>query len=105
MEVGRLAAYARRGTLALVLAAGAAVGLAPRAAPAAPVGINLGQVTDWDTTATFADIVKHARGWQRIGSSTTNDAPKDANGWPTTDASIGYDTTFHGGTYSISFIG
>ena len=70
------------------------------------IGINLSSVHDWDGDLLFADAMKQARAWSSP-NTTDGQAPVDANGWPTTDASI---VVFQGranmdGTYALSFRG
>lgn len=62
---------------------------------------------DYSTDVVFADAMRSHRYWDKIVSSASDDAPKDANYWPITDATClvwaGAQNTH--GTYKLSFLG
>ena len=53
-----------------------------------PIGANLGGVSDWSRTNEFADLVKQSRTFGTPGTPWDENAPLDADGWPTGDAGV-----------------
>jgi hypothetical protein len=93
------------------LAVVAAAALWPTAGAAGPIGVNLFYVSDYEPQHFFADIIRQARPWGRIGS-VQEPVPVDAEGWPTGDAGLIVLTGLGGkpqagaaGTYKLSFLG
>jgi hypothetical protein len=73
----------------------------------AKTGINVGFETDWAPEQGFADVIKSSRRWGSPNAPWDENAPIDANGWPTGDAGtvlISAGKNIHG-TYKISFTG
>lgn len=75
--------------------------------PAAPLGVNLENVADWDRSSMFADAMKHARHWGSVNKPWDQQAPVDADGWPTGDAGVVVmvDIPRMAGVYKLSFTG
>ncbi|WP_417911712.1 fibronectin type III domain-containing protein [Candidatus Electronema sp. TJ] len=74
------------------------------------IGINTHLNIDYNIDKPFADAMRVHRSWDQIGSNAgANDAPRDANGWPTTDAAClvyhGLRTESNHGTYRLTFNG
>ena len=74
------------------------------------IGVNSHMNVDYNIDKPFADAMRVHRTWDRIGSrGGADDAPKDAQGWPTTDASClvyhGLVTRANHGTYRLTFNG
>ncbi|GAB4509451.1 MAG: hypothetical protein Tsb0026_09720 [Sulfuricaulis sp.] len=71
------------------------------------MGVNLENVADWDRSTMFADAMKHARHWGSVNMPHDEQAPVDANGWPTGDAGvvIMIGVPHMVGTYKLSFTG
>ncbi|MCF2491603.1 Ig-like domain-containing protein [Dyadobacter sp. CY347] len=79
-------------------------------AQASRIGINLANPgLDYGSDVVFADAMKSSRQWDKINSTSTDgdDAPKDANYWPTTDARclVWADAPLTHGTYKLYFTG
>ena len=99
-----------RPSLWLVLAACALLGRPVHASePADPaahyVGMNVWFLSDWDGSNAFANIMEHARAWQKRNWSDGM-ATVDSEGWPLEDAStviFGRDNQL--GTYRLLFEG
>jgi len=94
---------------ALALAAAAA--LWPASAAAGPIGVNLFYVSDYEPQHFFADVIRQARPWSRVGNPR-EPVPVDADGWPTGDAGImvlsglgGKPQPGAAGIYKLSFVG
>jgi fibronectin type 3 domain-containing protein len=66
------------------------------------VGLGTWFVNDWDGSFAFADAIKQSRHW--MDAAWKNDAPADALGWPTSDAStviLTADPAHANGTYKL----
>jgi hypothetical protein len=53
-----------------------------------PLGVNLEGLSDYARIPLFADAIKTSRRWGPVGTPWDENAPTDANGWPTGDASL-----------------
>lgn len=75
--------------------------------PAAPLGVNLENVADWDRSGMFADAMKHSRHWGSVNMPEDEQAPVDADGWPTGDAGVVImaNVPHMAGVYKLSFTG
>lgn len=75
--------------------------------PAVPLGVNLEGVVDWGRSIMFADAMKHARHWGSVNVPHDEQAPVDADGWPTGDAGVVVmiGVPHMAGTYKLSFTG
>ncbi len=74
------------------------------------IGMNTHLNIDYNIDKPFADAMRVHRSWDRIGSGAgADDAPRDASGWPTTDAIClvyhGLRTGANHGTYRLTFNG
>uniref|UniRef100_UPI00405759EB fibronectin type III domain-containing protein n=1 Tax=Candidatus Electronema sp. TaxID=2698783 RepID=UPI00405759EB len=74
------------------------------------IGMNTHLNIDYNIDKPFADAMRVHRSWDRIGSGAgADDAPRDASGWPTTDAIClvyhGLRTAGNHGTYRLTFNG
>ncbi|WP_372522140.1 hypothetical protein [Sulfuricaulis sp.] len=72
-----------------------------------PLGVNLEGVVDWGRSIMFADAMKHARHWGSVNAPNDEQAPVDADGWPTGDTGvvIMIGVPHMEGTYKLSFTG
>ncbi len=72
-----------------------------------PLGVNLEGVVDWSRSTMFADAMKHARHWGSVNTPNDEQAPVDADGWPTGDAGVVIMTgvPHMAGVYELSFTG
>jgi len=79
----------------------------PPPSGAANLGVNLGVVSDWDPGQPFADAMKSARHFGSASAPYDEQAPVDAQGWPTGDAGVVVMVGIPnmGGTYRLSFTG
>jgi len=74
------------------------------------IGMNTNWNVDYNLDKPIADAMRIHRSWDVIGGGAgSNGAPRDANGWPTTDAQVlvyhGLSTKNNNGTYKLSFNG
>jgi len=95
--------------IALSVVAGCGGGASDETAPgpAVPLGVILENVVDWSRSTMFADAMKHARHWGSVNMPHDEQAPVDADGWPTGDAGvvIMVNVPHAAGTYKLSFTG
>lgn len=54
----------------------------------APLGVNIEGLWDWARLQPFVDLMKSSRPWGTADAPWDEAAPKDALGWPTTDAGV-----------------
>jgi hypothetical protein len=75
--------------------------------PEVPLGVNLEKVSDWGRSIMFADAMKHSRHWGSVNVPYDEQAPVDADGWPTGDAgvTIMVGVPHMAGVYKLSFTG
>lgn len=72
------------------------------------IGINLANPgLDYGSDVVFADAMKSSRQWDKLNSTEGDDAPKDADYWPTSDAKclVWADAPLTHGTYKLYFTG
>jgi hypothetical protein len=75
--------------------------------PPATIGINLEGLTDWERSFMFIDAMRTARKFGVPSAAHGENAPLDANGWPTADAGTLVMTEVKNinGTYKFSAVG
>lgn len=94
-------------TLSVVSGCGGGASEETTSDSAVPLGVNLERVADWGRSIMFADAMKHARHWGSVNMPHDEQAPVDANGWPTGDAGvvIMINVPHMAGVYKLSFTG